>query len=596
MTKEEKRIIKQLKKEKNYEEIFYRFGQKAYNKYADKEYQKFDLEKLKKEGKYEAIYLRYGSHKYNKLLRDIKQEEIEAECGKFSIDAIKNRIKVMLGMSLSALGIATAGTAALVGNTIYQSEKIKSQNEEEYKDLIEAYTERIDQYAEHINEMGLTDLEIFMKTIDDVYKSSIGYGTANINIEGYFGIDLEIPKGTGVCLNLEENIERKLNAIDEDYNARLCAVYSKHGDFDETLVISTQKDDIDVVNNKFDEIDIIGGVIHIAKGDESTKTIGNHAVVAVDLKEDDITLIIDPTACVMGVFKDGKITILNSLNKEEPYELYRTPIREIAYRGTESLQVPKEYIKSFLNPSMSIEEINEKYGIEAQKEALESARKKEENYIYKQANQNNFKAELKVDVEESRIYTVKEIEELYRKCNTMMFWETCDNEKLIKVVNIIRKINNSMKYYDEKQEEIIGKDIKDSEKISSRIRKSHKTYNVENNLINLMIQNEVVNLPDTDNMALKFGICSAYLESGNGENLQNLKMVFKEEEETCYVLNNNEVFAIVRPNEDDGVTYITENSITEEELDDLLEIAKPAINEEQKTKTQDDNNKDEEER
>ncbi len=143
MTKEEKRIIKQLKKEKNYEAIFQKFGRKVYNKYASDEYKENDLEKLKEEGKYEAIYLRYGAHKYNKLLRKIKQEEIEAECGKFSIDAIKNRIKVTLGIALSALGITTSSASALlVGEAIYQSEAIKKQNEIEYATEIEDYIKR----------------------------------------------------------------------------------------------------------------------------------------------------------------------------------------------------------------------------------------------------------------------------------------------------------------------------------------------------------------------------------------------------------------------------------------------------------------------
>ena len=148
-----------------------------------------------------------------------------------------------------------------------------------------------------------------------------------------------------------------------------------------------------------------------------------------------------------------------------------------------------------------------------------------------------------------------------------MYSENCDNEKLIRVANIIRKINNSMKYYDEKQEEIIGKDIKDSEKISTRISKPHKYYNVENNLIDLMIQNEIINLPQTDNLALKMGICSACLESGQTEELKDFKIAYKAEDETCYILDNNTVFATLRPNEDDVITYFNENKITEEELD-----------------------------
>ena len=139
MTKEEKKIIKQLKKEKNFEGIYFKFGQKAYNKYADKEYKENDLAKLEEEGKYESIYLKYGEHQYNKLLRKIKQKEIELECGKYSINAIKNRIKVTFGAILTILGISQL---SLVTSTVVQSETIKSRNEIKYKDEIEAYINR----------------------------------------------------------------------------------------------------------------------------------------------------------------------------------------------------------------------------------------------------------------------------------------------------------------------------------------------------------------------------------------------------------------------------------------------------------------------
>ena len=40
-----------------------------------------------------------------------------------------------------------------------------------------------------------------------------------------------------------------------------------------------------------------------------SKYVGNHMVTAIDLKEEDVTLIIDSTNCNLGVFEDGKIYI-----------------------------------------------------------------------------------------------------------------------------------------------------------------------------------------------------------------------------------------------------------------------------------------------
>lgn len=82
MNKEQKQILKKLKKEKNYEEIFKQFGQKEFIKSVDDEYRKNDIDKQKKEGKFEDIYLRYGESCYNSLLYEFKQREIEEEYGK----------------------------------------------------------------------------------------------------------------------------------------------------------------------------------------------------------------------------------------------------------------------------------------------------------------------------------------------------------------------------------------------------------------------------------------------------------------------------------------------------------------------------------
>ena len=431
--------------------------------------------------------------------------------------------------------------------------------------------------------MELTDLEIFMKTIDDMYKSSKGYGNVNINIEGYFGIDMEQVdgSGSGVCLNMAENIARKLDAINKEYNARIYCVCTIAGEAERTIQKTNTNYDVQVEFNKFDITPIAIEQCFLGK-----ETLGNHVVVAIDLKEDNITLIIDPTVCCIGVFKDGKITILNSFNKENPYGMYRTPLDDLGYRGIQSLQVPKEYIKSFLHPNTSLEEINKKYGIEAQKKALETARRKEEDYIYKQANKNNFKENLKVNLEESQIYSIDEIKELYKQSMLVIFNGVNEKETLINLVNVYRKINNSVEYYDEKQEEIIGKKVNDGGKISDTM----KLNVLENSIINIMasLQKDIINLPKTDNKTLKRCICCAYLEAGDNEKIQDLKVLFKEAENNYYVFNDSTLLATIRTY-DDGVLYIKENSKTQEEIKELLENAQPVIKEE---KILDENNND----
>lgn len=118
MTKEERSILKNLKKEKKYDEILKQFGQKEFAKNVDRAYKKQDIKKLKKEGKFEDIYLRYGKSQYNRLLNEAKQREIEEAYGKRSAKAIgnrvKNRVKAMFGTFLIGTGIlGGAGTAVL---------------------------------------------------------------------------------------------------------------------------------------------------------------------------------------------------------------------------------------------------------------------------------------------------------------------------------------------------------------------------------------------------------------------------------------------------------------------------------------------------
>lgn len=120
---------------------------------------------------------------------------------------------------------------------------------------------------------------------------------------------------------------------------------------------------------------------------------GNHNIVAMDSTEDNITLLIDPTNLSLGIYKDGKIQMFNERQADKAiYD--RKIIGEICDRGTEKIiQYPLDYIKSFKEPDLSMEELEEKYGVEAQNRMLEEI-EREEN---KEKEQNKFKEELKID-------------------------------------------------------------------------------------------------------------------------------------------------------------------------------------------------------
>lgn len=434
----------------------------------------------------------------------------------------------------------------------------------------------VNQYAENIKKMGLTDLEIFMKVQDDMHKSIEGYGAPKLDIEGYFGVDIGQENGTGVCRNMADDIVNKLNAINKDYNARMFIVKAMPGETDDPNIRKNYAEMASIGGTEFDSTsirNIVHFIYYTTNNKDVYDVIGNHAVVAVDLKQENITLIIDPTNTCLGVFKDGKITIFNSLSKEEPYSMYRTPLDDLAYRGVESLEVPSEYVKSFLNPFVSIDEVNKEYGIEAQQKALESSKIKEEDYIYQSSQPNRFKNNLKVDIEETKesVYSIEEIKSMYDECMLKVL-NANTAEEVIELGNIFRKITYSISYYNQQQEEIIGKTINYYAMISTEI--DLDITKLQRNIAKKMVEtNAVVLSEDPD---IKEFLCIAYLQAGEQERIQDLKVVFNEKEDNYYILNSNGLLATVNAkyNEEgdlQGVSYDKNYTKTENEVAILLD-------------------------
>ena len=136
---------------------------------------------------------------------------------------------------------------------------------------------------------------------------------------------------------------------------------------------------------------------------ESIITISNHAVVIVDVEKDNATIILDPTNGTIGTYKDGNIVIFNETEEKDPIK--RSFLGDLLYSGTENfIEFPKEWLQSFLNPSISVEELEKKYGVEAQNKALTK--------IEKEEKQKSFMEEIKYEgkIGESQ---AKENEDVY---------------------------------------------------------------------------------------------------------------------------------------------------------------------------------------
>ena len=73
--------------------------------------------------------------------------------------------------------------------------------------------------------MNLTDSQIFVKLIYDLWNNIDGYGEPEtVNEIGYFRLSIQNER-VGVCRHFSDDIVAKLNEINPKYNARNVLVY-----------------------------------------------------------------------------------------------------------------------------------------------------------------------------------------------------------------------------------------------------------------------------------------------------------------------------------------------------------------------------------
>ena len=228
---EERRMdIERLLKEKKYDDIFTRYGQNIYLKTVPYKVRKKDVENLFKQGRYEEIYIKHRRKKYEIYLDKMREIDVLTETGsktKGVIERIKYWFKIKFAPLLLAvsLSIIAAPTTASLG---YES--VKKINEIKHAKKIEEYNEYIQKYAQEIKDMNLTDTQIFIKVIDDMWKEINGYAEPQNEIIGYPRITLR-NEGVGMCGNFADDMTAKLNAINPEYNARNLIVYMSDNDY-----------------------------------------------------------------------------------------------------------------------------------------------------------------------------------------------------------------------------------------------------------------------------------------------------------------------------------------------------------------------------
>ncbi len=365
--KENIKDIIQLMKEKKYDEIYQKYGRETYLRVVSNKHQIRDIDKLMDEGRFFELYEKYGEKIYRDYLREMKKVDVENELGikfKFNnylffenmtqnLKIIRNQAaKVMLGLTIVSGEFSTMISS--------QYDQVIENNSKVYQSEIKDYDEEIKIYAEHINSMNLSDLEIIMKVMNDMWNSIDGYKTPDMyDAIGYPRLALYMD-GYGVCRNMADDFTARMNAINPNYEACNLNVYLKEAEINNIRRTTLVNYNIIADNSEQEEnIDYKSEII--------SNLTGNHMVSCVKLKEDDVLLIVDPTNPSIGVLKNGEITMLsNQMMKGIKIK----PVGNLML-GSDNR---KEYLKKLTESLFTAGDINtlkEKYGITSQNEILE---------------------------------------------------------------------------------------------------------------------------------------------------------------------------------------------------------------------------------
>ena len=277
--------------------------------------------------------------------------------------------KQVLKKELAILGIGATMIFGLFADLSNDHEKLIEQNAITYEKEIDEYNQQLDEYVNSLDLEGLTDLEIFMLVMNDMWESIEGYGNPELDVHGYTRLDIK-EGGVGVCRNIADDMTAKLNAINPEYNARNLIIHCEFGN-----LISAN-----IERHKTEEYIMEEELIASIAADETIpdKIFGtmvgnpNHMVTLVDIPGKDITLVLDPTNALVGVFRNGQIIMFN--DQEGIYDV--TKFYSYLYYGDEdTLDLTMYQLRSF-NCDETIEELEEQYGLDAQNEALENVRQR----------------------------------------------------------------------------------------------------------------------------------------------------------------------------------------------------------------------------
>lgn len=270
---------------------------------------------------------------------------------------MRNRKKVKscvaLNLVLTLLITGVGGSILLKAGHQHNCQKSR----EKYAVEINDYDIFVQDYAKYINSLNLeSDIDIFIKVIKDIWDSIEGYGVAENLPTGYYRLAFQ-EEGKGVCSSFADDFTARINAINPLYNAENMYVY-----------LNKDKAEGDIPTVEFERNVIKGNSDSSSNENILQKILGNHMVTVLTLPGKDVKLIVDSTNLFIGLFKDGKIEILNSSDND--FMEYKSYVNMVCSEESVIKDV-SEYFETYDSMGVNIDELRKTYSYESQQKAYD---------------------------------------------------------------------------------------------------------------------------------------------------------------------------------------------------------------------------------
>jgi len=264
---------------------------------------------------------------------------------------MKKKVKACIAVGVAGF-ILVNGVPKIVLKKGYEYSFRK--NSLAYEQQINEYDNYVKEYAQYINSLGLSDLEIIMKVMKDSWDTINGYGKAEDLVVGFYRLSFQ-EEGKGVCTSFADDFTAKMNAINPKYKAENVYVYMDNSENAPVQRVNIERTMLPDSSETQEET-------------SKEKKYGNHLVSMIRIPEHKICLIVDPTNLMLGIMKNGKIYMFNTMNKDMME--YKINSNFIFSEEFFSNNV-NEYLQTFNKPVISDEEIENAYGYESQNAAFE---------------------------------------------------------------------------------------------------------------------------------------------------------------------------------------------------------------------------------